>query len=92
MTEVSVERHPTDDLSASRLHLSSRRLAQDISNAPGTIEIGALADLNFAAVSTSRLMSAGIGPLRAAAVQQPNLGRGDAGGTCSTYCTFITSP
>jgi hypothetical protein len=31
-------------------------LAQDVSNAPGTIEVPALADLDFASVSTSQLV------------------------------------
>jgi hypothetical protein len=44
----------------SRLHLRSRRLAQDVGDAPGTIEIRALADLDFTTVGTSQLVSAGV--------------------------------
>src|SRR5262249_34031261 len=46
-------------------------------NAPSTIEIRALADLDFSTVGTSQLGTAGIGPLCATAVQQPKLGRRD---------------
>src|SRR5262249_6959403 len=45
----------------------------DIGNPPGTIEIGTLSDLNFATVGTGQLVTARIGPLGPAAVQQPKL-------------------
>src|SRR5262249_47551427 len=61
--------------SPSQFLLRSRRLAEDVRNAPGTIEIRTLADLDFATVGTSQLVAAGIGPLGAAAVQPPELGR-----------------
>jgi hypothetical protein len=68
-------------VASSQLCLRGRRLAQDVGDAPGAIEIRALADLDFATVGTSQ-----IGRDLTTKTWPP---RRDI---CSTYCTFITAP